>query len=99
MRAALARHDEILRAAIVAHGGRVFKHTGDGLCAVFSTAPAAVAGAQRALCRSPVPSKRALGETAFAAACDAGRAMSLREAISFALAQLEGLTDSTMRNP
>ena len=32
MRAALAAHDEVLRAAIEAHGGYLFKHTGDGVC-------------------------------------------------------------------
>ena len=30
MRAALAAHDEVLRNAIEAHGGYMFKHTGDG---------------------------------------------------------------------
>jgi class 3 adenylate cyclase len=30
MRAALAAHDEVLRKAIEAHGGWLFKHTGDG---------------------------------------------------------------------
>jgi predicted ATPase/class 3 adenylate cyclase len=41
--AALARHDEILRDAIGAHGGAVVKTTGDGCLAAFATAPAAVA--------------------------------------------------------
>ena len=36
MRAALAEHDEVLRAAIEAHGGWLFKHTGDGVCAAFA---------------------------------------------------------------
>jgi predicted ATPase/class 3 adenylate cyclase len=52
MKAALARHDEILRAAVEARGGRVVKSTGDGLHAVFETAHAgavAAVGAQRAL--------------------------------------------------
>ena len=31
MRAALAAHDEVLRAAIEAHGGFMFSHTGDGV--------------------------------------------------------------------
>jgi class 3 adenylate cyclase len=52
MRAALAAHDEVLRNAIEAHGGWLFKHTGDGVCAAFvsptSAVDAAVA-AQRAL--------------------------------------------------
>jgi predicted ATPase/class 3 adenylate cyclase len=37
MAPALRRHDEILRAAIDGHGGRVFKLRGDGLGAVFPT--------------------------------------------------------------
>ena len=37
MRVALAAHDEVLRAAIEAHGGWLFKHTGDGVCAAFSS--------------------------------------------------------------
>ena len=31
MRVALAAHDELLRGAIEAHGGWLFKHTGDGV--------------------------------------------------------------------
>jgi predicted ATPase len=42
MRAALAAHDEALRSAIEAHGGFMFKHTGDGVCAAFSSPKAAV---------------------------------------------------------
>jgi predicted ATPase/class 3 adenylate cyclase len=42
MRIALAAHDEVLRAAIEAHGGFMFKHTGDGVCAAFSSPRAAV---------------------------------------------------------
>jgi predicted ATPase/class 3 adenylate cyclase len=37
MRLALAAHDEVLRAAIEAHGGWLFKHTGDGVCAAFAS--------------------------------------------------------------
>ena len=33
MRVALAAHDEVLRKTIEAHGGSLFKHTGDGVCA------------------------------------------------------------------
>ena len=43
MQGALARHDEILRDAIEAHGGHVVKTTGDGLHAAFATAHDAVA--------------------------------------------------------
>jgi class 3 adenylate cyclase len=42
MRAALESHDAVLRAAIEAHGGWLFKHTGDGVCAVFASPGAAV---------------------------------------------------------
>ena len=37
MRAALAAHDQVLRKAIDAHGGWLFKHTGDGVCAAFAS--------------------------------------------------------------
>ncbi len=52
MRVELAAHDEVLRAAVEAHGGWLFKHTGDGVCAAFGSARAAVDAAidaQRAL--------------------------------------------------
>ena len=52
MRAALAAHDEVLRGAIEAHGGWLFKHTGDGVCAAFASPKSAVdaaVAAQRAL--------------------------------------------------
>ena len=52
MRAALADHDRLLRAAFAAHGGMPFKHTGDGVGVAFDTAESAVVGAvaaQRAL--------------------------------------------------
>ena len=42
MRVALAAHDEVLRAAIEAHGGFLFKHTGDGVCAAFASPRSAV---------------------------------------------------------
>src|SRR5277367_2488035 len=42
MRVALAAHDKVLCAAIEAHGGWLFKHTGDGACAAFSSPRAAV---------------------------------------------------------
>ncbi len=37
MQSALARHDLVLRQAIDAYGGNVFKTVGDAFCAVFST--------------------------------------------------------------
>jgi predicted ATPase/class 3 adenylate cyclase len=45
MPAALARHDEIVFDAVTAAGGTVFKHTGDGVAAVFESAPAALTAA------------------------------------------------------
>jgi hypothetical protein len=52
MRVALAAHDEVLLQVIEAHGGWLFKHTGDGVCAAFalpSSAVDAAVAAQRAL--------------------------------------------------
>jgi predicted ATPase/class 3 adenylate cyclase len=52
MRIALAAHDEVLRGAIEGHGGFLFKHTGDGVCAAFASPRSAVdaaVAAQRAL--------------------------------------------------
>src|SRR5690349_22350006 len=52
MRAALVAHDEVLRTAIASHGGFLFKHTGDGVCAAFASPHSAVdaaVAAQRAL--------------------------------------------------
>ena len=42
---ALARHDEILRDAVDAHDGVVLSRMGDGIAAVFASAPHAVAAA------------------------------------------------------
>jgi class 3 adenylate cyclase len=42
MRIALAAHDEVLRKAIEEHGGWLFKHTGDGVCAAFASPRLAV---------------------------------------------------------
>jgi predicted ATPase len=64
MRAALAAHDETLRSAIEAHGGWLFKHTGDGVCAAFASPTGAVdaaVAAQRAL-ELPVRMGIATGE-------------------------------------
>jgi predicted ATPase len=64
MRAALVVHDKVLRSAIEAHGGWLFKHTGDGVCAAFASPRSAVdaAGtAQRAL-ELPVRMGLATGE-------------------------------------
>ena len=64
MRAALAAHDDVLRAAIETHGGWLFKHTGDGVCAAFASPRSAVDAAvtaQRAL-ELPVRMGLATGE-------------------------------------
>ena len=64
MRVALAAHDEVLRTAIEAHGGLLFKHTGDGVCAAFASPRSAVdaaVAAQRAL-ELPVRMGLATGE-------------------------------------
>jgi len=45
MAADLARHDKLLSEACERWGGRVFSHTGDGLCAAFPTAAAAIGAA------------------------------------------------------
>jgi class 3 adenylate cyclase len=64
MRIALAAHDEVLCKAIEAHGGWLFKHTGDGVCAAFASPKSAVDAAvtaQRAL-ELPVRMGIATGE-------------------------------------
>ena len=45
MRSALAEHDKVLRSAIEAHEGFVFKHTGDGMAAAFASPMAALEAA------------------------------------------------------
>ncbi len=64
MRASLLAHDEVLRGAIEAHGGFMFKHTGDGVCAAFASPRSAVdaaVAAQREL-ELPVRMGIATGE-------------------------------------
>jgi predicted ATPase/class 3 adenylate cyclase len=56
MHGALARHDDLLRAAIEQHGGHVVKTTGDGVHGAFAApadALAAAVGGQRALAAEP----------------------------------------------
>jgi predicted ATPase/class 3 adenylate cyclase len=58
MSEALSRHDEVLRTAIEAHNGHVFKTVGDAFHATFSTAPDALEAAleaQRALLHEEWP--------------------------------------------
>src|SRR3984893_19144455 len=45
MRTALARHDALVREAIVSANGYVFKTVGDAYCAAFAMAPDAVSAA------------------------------------------------------
>jgi predicted ATPase/class 3 adenylate cyclase len=52
MGAALARHDDLIRSAVEAHGGMVFKTVGDAICAAFQSprnSLEAAIDAQRAL--------------------------------------------------
>ena len=56
MQNSLARHDEILRGAVEARGGYVFKMIGDAFCAAFANAREALEAtlaAQRALFAEP----------------------------------------------
>ena len=45
MQAALARHDELLRAVMEERGGYIFKTVGDAFCATFATSPDALEAA------------------------------------------------------
>ena len=45
MRVALVAHDVVMHDAIEAHGGWLFKHTGDGVCAVFGSPRSALLAA------------------------------------------------------
>lgn len=60
MRKALAAHDEVLRSAIEAHGGILFKHTGDGVCAAFSSPKSAVDAAVAAQHKLELPVRMGL---------------------------------------
>ena len=58
MQVVLARHDEIPRETIGAHGGQVVKSTGDGMLSVFASARGALEGclaAQRTLIEEAWP--------------------------------------------
>src|SRR6187402_2013173 len=60
MSAALAEHDRIVHDAVAAAGGTVFKHTGDGMCAVFRSAHAAVTAALTAQAKLSLPVRMGL---------------------------------------
>jgi len=55
MRAALAAHDELMRDVIETHNGSLFKHTGDGVCAAFSSPRSAVDAAVAAQRKLDLP--------------------------------------------
>ncbi len=59
MRAALAAHDRVLRQAIESHGGWLFKHTGDGVCAAFASPRSAVDAAVAAQLAVELPVRMA----------------------------------------
>ncbi|MET0910118.1 MAG: adenylate/guanylate cyclase domain-containing protein, partial [Ilumatobacteraceae bacterium] len=60
MRVALAHHDWVLGSVIEAHGGRMFKHTGDGVCAAFTSARRAVDAAIAAQLQLTLPVRMGL---------------------------------------
>lgn len=55
MRAALAKHDEVIADAVESNGGWLFKHTGDGIVAAFGSARAAIDAAIAAQRRLELP--------------------------------------------
>ena len=55
MRNALAVHDDVLRKAVEAHAGWLFKHTGDGVCAAFASPNGAVDAAVTAQLNLELP--------------------------------------------
>ena len=57
---ALTAHDDVLRTAIEGHGGFLFKHTGDGVCAAFSSPKSAVDAAVAAQRRLQLPVRMGL---------------------------------------
>jgi predicted ATPase/class 3 adenylate cyclase len=60
MRAAIAAHDQVLRHAIEAHEGWLFKHTGDGVCAAFTSPRSAVDAAVTAQLALELPVRMGL---------------------------------------
>ena len=78
MRQALARHDALMATVVSSHGGVVVKSRGEGdsVFAVFAHPSDA---------RTVAAARTELGEEAFAAAWAEGRAMSMQQAIAYAL--------------
>jgi class 3 adenylate cyclase len=85
MRQAQARHDALLRAAVAAHGGAIFRPTADGVCAVFATAPDAMMAAAEAQRRVHREDWGELGELRVRMALHT-RAAELRDGDYFGLA-------------
>ena len=74
MPAVLARHDEIVHGAVAGVGGQVFKHTGDGMIAVFDDAEPAIAAARGACDGLAAESWSIPGEIRIRASLHAGAA-------------------------
>src|SRR5207237_10380308 len=74
MRVALARHDALVRAAIVEHRGHVVKTMGDAFHAAFTRAPDAVAAALDAQRRLQAESWGEIGPLRVTMALHAGEA-------------------------
>ncbi|MGD9049338.1 MAG: adenylate/guanylate cyclase domain-containing protein, partial [Anaerolineae bacterium] len=70
----IARHDEILRELVEGHGGRITKHTGDGITAVFQTAGQPLACALEAQVRFAAESWAGIGALPIRAGLHAGEA-------------------------
>jgi class 3 adenylate cyclase len=60
MQVELVAHDFVLREAIEAHGGFLFKHTGDGVCAAFASPRSAVDAAVAAQLSLELPVRMGL---------------------------------------
>ena len=60
MASALAAHDATIRDAVESHGGVVFKHTGDGMCAAFTSASKRSVRRSRAQDRFELPVRMGL---------------------------------------
>lgn len=71
MAAVIAEHDALLARLVAACGGRIFKTTGDGVCAVFECSAAALAAAGEVL-RATAAHDFAVGRLTLRAAVDRG---------------------------
>ena len=61
IRTELVAHDQVLSSAVEAHGGWLFKPTGDGVCAAFESARTAVAAAVEAQRGLLIPVRMGIG--------------------------------------